>query len=449
MPTNTSSQFRDTAIQDMMGRPPGWLLHSGLTAMFLFVAVLLALGAVIPYPEKVEAPFVLQTQTVPLALHAGAGGVIGAMLTEDGETVAPGDTLLVLRSEADWRAVHRLDLQVELAEQALSSPESDKTGVAVPQLMEQALSRIPVTDHYPVSIQTPLTNLRTTLRTAASYQLTNGVAAEVAAYRQEIDESRRLSASLRKQVGLYQEELALQEKQARRMTGLEQEGIVSEQEAELAVAQAVGARRQQEAMVSSDIQNRLRTQQLRQQILQRQNQHREQLADFDRQLLAQLRQLRAALDAFRERYVIVANEAGIINWQPDTRPQAIITGEPLGYLLPAAHDQIIVARADLPAIAQGKIAVGDRVVLDFAAYPGREYGQIKGELTALDPVARLDQRGEYVRRAEIALNDSLTTSYGKQLPFQYNLSGSARFIVAERTFLERLFEQFLNLTQNT
>jgi ATP-binding cassette subfamily B protein len=241
-----------------------------------------------------------------------------------------------------------------------------------------------------------------------------------------------------------------QQRQNDRMTELESAGIVSTQEAEQAAAQTVSARRQREVLVSSDIQNQLRVQQLRQQILQRNNRHREQLADFDRQLLVQLGQLRSALNAFRDRYVMIAREAGTVSWQPTTREQALASpAELLGYLLPALEDRSIIARADIPATGQGKIAVGDKVVLDFAAYPGREYGQVLGVLDALDPVATVNGQNEYVRRAVITLSDSLTTSYGKTIPFQYNLSGTARFIIAERTFLERLLEQFLNLTKNT
>lgn len=446
---NPTTQFRDTAIQDMMGRPPGWLLRSGLTAMLLFVTVLLGLGAVIPYPEKIEAPFVLQTQTVPLAVNAGAGGVIEAVLAADGASVVPGDTLLVLRSETDWRAVRRLDQQLTVAEQELDNPQVGRSNTKLTEVLERTLTQLPSTDRYPANIQVPYTSLRTTLRAYHSYRETNGLSAEVLAYEREITDAQRLSTSLSKQVDLYQEELAYQEKQAERMTGLEVEGIVSTQEAEQAAAQAVSARRQREAMISSDIQNQLRVQQLRQQILQRKNQHREQLADFDRQLLAQLQQLCAALDAFRERYVLITQEYGTVSWLPATRPQAAVTPDPLGYLLPRGDERTIVARAELPAIAQGKISEGDRVVLDFAAYPGREYGQVSGTIISVNPVAALNAREEYVRLTEIALNDSLLTSYGKQLPFQYNLTGSARFIVAQRTFLERLFDQFLNLTQNT
>ena len=160
--------------------------------------------------------------------------------------------------------------------------------------------------------------------------------------------------------------------------------------------------------------------------------------------------LRTALDEFRDRYVLIARESGTLSWQPSVRAQAMVgPAEPIGYLLPADGDDKVVARLQLPSLGQGKISLGDKVILDFSAYPSREYGQVEGKLTSLAPVALPDQNGQYLRLATVALPDTLLISYGKTLPFRYNLSGTARVITAERTLLQRLLDQFLNLTQNT
>lgn len=452
-----------------MGKPPGWLLHSGLMAIALVFLVGLGLTALIRYPEKVEAPFLLQTETIPLALHAGAMNAIDTVFAKNGAPVTAGDTLLVFRSEVDWRPVKALDHWLTTVEQELyirSQENKETTLQNLPSLQHlsslqylshfQHLQRLPSPEErgrgrgFPAQIQTPITTLQTILQAQASYKKTNGLSAETAAYEREIADAHRLSKSLGRQVELYEKELGYQQKQADRMLGLGKDGIVSTQEVEQAAAQTVGARRQREVLVSSDIQNQLRVQQLRQQILQRRLAHREQLADFERQLLVQLKLLRTALDEFRDRYVLIARESGTLSWQPSVRAQAMVgPAEPIGYLLPADGDDKVVARLQLPSLGQGKISLGDKVILDFSAYPSREYGQVEGKLTSLAPVALPDQNGQYLRLATVALPDTLLTSYGKTLPFRYNLSGSARVITAERTLLQRLLDQFLNLTQNT
>jgi len=452
MPTQTQpdTRFREAAIQDMMGKPPGWLLHSGLGAIAIVLVVSLSLTAFIRYPEKVEAPFLLQTEKVPLALHAGAMNVIDTVFARSGTTVLPGDTLVVFRSEVDWREIRTLDHWLVEVEQNLYVRSPTATDMPVAEVLDGKLNTLPEASNYPATVQNPLVNLRTALSARKSYLQTSGITAEINAYEREITDAERLSTSLNRQVTFYEKELGYQQKRTERMAGLEADGIVSTQELEEVTSQTITAHRQREVLVSSDIQNQLRVQQLRQQILQRRLTHREKLADFDRQLLVELKRIRNALNEYRERYVMTTREAGILDWQPFVRAQAMVSpSDPLGYLMTSAVEEEKIVRIKLPSTGQGKVAIGDRVILDFAAYPSREYGQVEGKLVSLAPVAIPDQGGGYIRLATVALPDSLNTSYGKTLLFRYNLTGTAFVITAERTLLQRVLDQFLNLTNNT
>jgi hypothetical protein len=147
--TTQNHQFRESAIQDMMGKPPGWLLHSGLMAIALVFLVGLGLTALIRYPEKVEAPFLLQTETIPLALHAGAMNAIDTVFAKNGAPVTAGDTLLVFRSEVDWRPVKALDHWLTTVEQELyirSQENKETTLQNLPSL--QHLSSLQYLSHF-------------------------------------------------------------------------------------------------------------------------------------------------------------------------------------------------------------------------------------------------------------------------------------------------------------
>ncbi|TXF82962.1 hypothetical protein FUA23_21700 [Neolewinella aurantiaca] len=149
--TTQNHQFRASAIQDMMGKPPGWLLNSGIMAIALVFLVGLGLTALIRYPEKVEAPFLLQTETIPLALHAGAMNVIDTVFTQNDAPVTAGDTLLIFRSEADWRPVKALDHWLTTVEQDLYIRSQEKTGEKTATILQHLshfqrlprLSRLP------------------------------------------------------------------------------------------------------------------------------------------------------------------------------------------------------------------------------------------------------------------------------------------------------------------
>lgn len=443
---NTTTAYHDSAIEDLLGRPPGWLLHSGLTVLAGVALVLLALTALIRYPEEVDAGFVLQTEVVPLALHAGVGRVVEAVPVGSGAPVVRGDTLLIFRSGADWRQVRCLG---EWARRLRAFVTRETTDAAPRYLSWLAdAERLPAGPFTP-AIQQGLTEVKTVLRAWQSYERTHGSRETIATYQEEIADARRLSQSLQTQVALFREELGYQEKQDERNGQLAREGIVSRQEAEMTAARTVNARRQLERLVSSDIQNQLRVRQLEQQIVQVGLQYRQSSAEFSRRLRAALATLETALVTFREEYVLLAEEDGELDWQPGVRPQATVTSsDPLGFILPPVAAAELVARLELPMDGLGEIRTGDPVILEFTAFSSREYGQVRGRVAALAPIAVPNRDRDYVRQATVALPTPLRTTYGKVIPFNQNLTGRARIITTERSLLARLFDRFLNLTKN-
>ena len=328
--TTPDAQFRDSAIQDMLGRPPGWLLRSGLSVIAVVVAVIVGLAAVIRYPERVEAPFVLQTETVPLAVNAGTGNYVEALLVGDRASVLPGDTLIVFRSDGDWRTVNQLHTYLS----------------AVSNVGQ--LDPVPLLN-YPSRIAPPVGQLNTTLRAYASYRLTNGVAAQITALQREIDQAEALSGSLNRQVTLYDKELDYKNSNVERARALERDSLISTQEAEVIEEQTISAHRQREVLVAGDAQNQLRINQLDQQILKLQLDHRERRAEFERQLRQQLQLLQAAIDEFSLQYFVLAREAGTIDWLPEVREGAMVqAGTPLGFIIPRDASDRKVAPAAPP-----------------------------------------------------------------------------------------------------
>jgi hypothetical protein len=444
---STPSDYREAAIEDMLGKPPGWLLHSGIGAIGIVVIVILFLASFIRYPDKLSAPFLLQTQTVPLALHLSTGDIIDTVFAKNGDQVALGDTLLILRSSGDWKSIRSIAERMQFLDQSLHIWDMEPDNRL--KTLSQFITDEP-NDAYPEDIQVALVELNIILTEYESYQLNNGVSAQVAAYQKEITEAERLSSSIQRQVSIQEEELAFEQQHNQRMNQLVLDQIVSPQEAEQAASRALSVQRQREALVSSDIQNQIQVQQLNQRILDRRLAHRENLAKFARLADAQLKKMHYALNAYRNRYIVVARETGVINWQPAVREQAAITTETLiGFILQDQDRQRIVARLQLPGEAQGKASIGDRVLLEFSGYPSREFGQVEGSLNYIDPIAFPDQNGGYLRQAEVALPDTIRTSYDKQLAFQFNLSGTAQIITADRTLLQRIMDRFTSLTKNT
>lgn len=431
--TNHSSDrhYRETNIEDMLGRPPGWLLRSGIGMIALVLVLGVGLTASIHYPDQVKATFVLQTETIPLELRGAPGRIIDSIRYKSDAFVQLGDTLLAFRSEVD-----------PIAGAVLLNWVNN-----LPTTVGQ-LPSSPPTGRYGNTIQSALSELIRIIHSRRSYLLNNRTIPSVAAFRKEISKTEELGTALDEQLNLYRQELTFLEKDANRNIKLNEDGVVSEKEVEQSSSALVSNQRQLKALESSAIQYQLRIDQLRQQILDTQLSHVERLDEFNRQYQVALHRLRSEITTHYEQNYLVARDSGLVTWQPWVRIGATITGgEPLGFLLPDVLSPVV--RLQLPDEGIGKVSVGDPVVLEFSAYPPEEYGQVNGRLAKVDAIAIEDLEGQFQRLATVELPDQLNTTYGRVLDFSFNLTGQARIITAKHSLLSRLLNQFLHLSNNT
>ena len=101
----------------------------------------------------------------------------------------------------------------------------------------------------------------------------------------------------------------------------------------------------------------------------------------------------------------------------------------------------IIARSEVPMAGSGKVAAGATVNIRLTGFPYREYGSLT---TSVDKIASLPvtlESEEPGYEMEMRLPDTLETNYGNFIPFKHNMTGTARIITKDRSFLSRVFEQ--------
>jgi hypothetical protein len=128
-----------------------------------------------------------------------------------------------------------------------------------------------------------------------------------------------------------------------------------------------------------------------------------------------------------------------VAWKPGLeRGQTLKPGDAPATLIPTSGRQRLVAWCTAPALGSGRIAVGNRVQLELAAYPPAEYGYLEGRVHSMARLPEADAEGKPQYRVLVALPDTLRSSYGKPIPFRQNMSATARIVTRERRVLERL-----------
>lgn len=157
------------------------------------------------------------------------------------------------------------------------------------------------------------------------------------------------------------------------------------------------------------------------------------LSSAKEQLLAQIRQ-------WEQSYLLVAPCDGIVTftkyWQEN---QNVNAGEVLVTVVPDG-DMQVVGKILLPQQGAGKVKVGQTVNVKFDNFPYLEYGLVKVSIRNISLVpVQVDERTK-AYMLEVEFPDKLVTTYGKELVFSQEMTGTAEIITDDL----RLLDKFLN-----
>ena len=152
-----------------------------------------------------------------------------------------------------------------------------------------------------------------------------------------------------------------------------------------------------------------------------------------------IKQLRHAVDAWKEKYLITAPIDGTASFSKIGRENKYIKqGAEIMAIVPPAGQDSIVGKVVLPIEGSGKVEYGQDVVIKFSSYPYHEFGSVAGRV---ENIALLPTGKNFF--VEVSLKNGLMTSYNKELTFHQEMEGSAEIITKDRRFIERVFDRLL------
>jgi HlyD family secretion protein len=123
-------------------------------------------------------------------------------------------------------------------------------------------------------------------------------------------------------------------------------------------------------------------------------------------------------------------------WQQN---QNVSAGEVVVTVVPKEKTKII-GKILLPPQGAGKVKEGQTVNVKFDNFPYMEYGMVKVTIShiSLVPIDLPDAKKAYV--LEVVFSDKLCTTYGKELLFSQEMTGTAEIITEDL----RLLDKFIN-----
>ncbi len=133
-PNNLSddSLLRSEELDEIIGRPPHWLIRWGISLFLLFALLILALCWFIHYPEFIATPVQVVGDHPPAPVAMPQTGAVRRVLIKEGARVDKGDTLFT------WTATGRQK------EEAVLSPASGNVEFVAPVITSKIFPQFKV-----------------------------------------------------------------------------------------------------------------------------------------------------------------------------------------------------------------------------------------------------------------------------------------------------------------
>ncbi len=431
-PEDIALNERQELIQ-FIGRPPSVFLRFGITAIACVVSLLLAMSYFIKYPDIVTAKVVLTTENPPIRVLSKTGGRVSHILIKNNDLVQTGQLLAVMENTANYKDVLTLESQLK------NIPPNPQSGLLARFSLPLGAGGATLG-----ALQNAYSTFTQNLKDYRYFLEKNGVLQKIHYLTQQIEAIKSLNINLLKQKDIQAKEFALTEKELTRQKTLNTEGVISDTDFEKFNAQYLQQKRQIEANEAAFINNEMQIGQLDAQINDlTQNKGDSQNAK-ELTLAEDTRRLNAAIEEWKQTYLVIAPIAGTVSFAKIwSVQQSIAVGEEVFTIVPKEGASKVVCKAIVPIAQSGKVKTGLNANVRLEAFPYQQYGILRG---TVDNIAAVPQKEEY--QVEITMPNDLTTSYDKKLQFKQEMQGSANIITEDRRVVERLLDKFKDLMKN-
>jgi multidrug efflux pump subunit AcrA (membrane-fusion protein) len=419
-------ELRSEDVQEILGTPPGWLVRWGTSIVLIGFVMILSAAWFVRYPDVVEAKVVVTTATPPVDVIARTDGRISKLLVSDTAAVHTNQLLAVLQSTANYRDVLFLDsclgawqqLKIE-SFRTVQQPDSLTLG----ELQGDYADFVRILSDFKFGRDS---------RSASVQSNINSIQLQISQLKQSITfEEKALQRT--------NDQLKIAEELYQKQKDLYEQGITSRVDFEKERTKLAELERQRDQYEENTLQKRREIISLQNNINSASFGQQETASSASGRLTGSLNTLRSNVSKWKQTYLLQSPIEGKVSLNGLTVQQFVRQGDQVITVVPLQNDKII-GRVSLPIAGSGKVKEKQRVILKLDNYPYYEFGTISGLIISKSLVPK-DNQYSILVALPVNKNNSLRTSYGKEIQFEQQLQGKAEIITDDKGFLQRISEQ--------
>lgn len=418
----SSIEIRSEEVQEIMGYIPHWIIRQGIMLFFAVTLIFLVGSYFFQYPEVIQSSIVVTTETPPAAIISRTTGKIQELFVQNNQSVNADTAIAIIENTANYRHVFELKKKLTTLKSLPSHFDAaDSLDIG------QAYSLGDLMPGYTVFLKS-YQDYRHFIQLDYFHK-------KIESTRLQIDRYQALYNQTERQIALMDQEFNLSKLQYDRAIQLYKDEVISINEIDNAKSVFLQKEYALEGARSNLSNQKIQIAQLEQTLMDLTQQYTEQKKQLEVALTGAYENLTGQVALWEQNYLLKTPISGMVVFTKYwTINQNVRAGDTVVTVIPENAGKMI-GKVVLPIQGSGKVKEGQKVNIKFLNYPHTDYGIVQGIIKAKSLITT---DNNYI--VEVALPDGLKTSYGKELPFNQEMQGSAEIITEDIRLLERIFK---------
>lgn len=406
-------------LQEIISKPPSWLLKRGISLVLMTVILLVALSFFIKYPDIVTTPIKFNTPNAPKPVVAQANGTIIKILQPEGALLQPNTHIAYLESSADHEEVLALldnlkqfrnaDIDISFLKNIF--PDKLRLGELQGNFQNFFLAYL----EYKAANENGIYQQRRTALISELHYLANQ------------------REKLQQVYELQKKALELAEIEYDKFATLESKKVISPSELNQRKA-LILAKRQTIPQMDNNIIS----------IKKGQLAKKKEIAEIDYQIFAAKKRFLQALNSFisegeewRRLYVLTTRVAGSLVYSGFLQEnQYVVAGQELFYVDP--EKQNYYGEIKLTQNQMSTVRVNQNVLIRVDTYPYQQFGHLKGRIKSISDIPLEDSM--FKSKVEI-----IRTPQDSVINLKPGVSGTVEIITDDKSIFKKIW---LNLMKS-
>ncbi|MFC1226227.1 HlyD family secretion protein [Pedobacter sp. BG31] len=356
-------------LQDIIAKPPSWLLKRGIGFIFLTIAILLSLSAIIKYPNKVNAILKINAINAPKAVLNRQAGKITKIFVNENQKVLKGETLAYMESTADPEQIMLLFNILNSLRQKEQFENAELNSLTAPNYLNLGELQSSYQTFYQAFI-----NFKASITDGINLRKRKFLLSE-------IENLNSQNLKIKQNYDLQKRELVLARNQYERYRTLSARKVISQMEMDQQELLYLSKQQPINMTENSILSNNAAIVAREKEISELDNQMREERMKF----IQSLNSLNSEIDSWKKLHVISSPTNGNIVFANSLQEnQYLEDNRELFYINPG--NESYFGEMNISQVNMAKIKSGQKVQIRLRSYPSQEFGYLSGTITSISAI---------------------------------------------------------------